>query len=65
MPEQKKNLSLTPSQVSVLFDILDEIINVYHGDPGLDAYTRSTTDFIVSFSNQEYLDIVAIHDNLI
>jgi len=65
MPLTRINLPLTPSQVTVLFNILDEIIGVYHNDPGLDAYTRSTTDSIASFSSQEYDDIVSIRDNLI
>ncbi len=53
-------LKLTPSQANILYDILDAITDHYHPDPGLDAFTRSTTDFIVSFSNQEMSDIVAI-----
>jgi len=65
MSRTKIDLPLTPSQVTVLFEILDQIIVVYHNDPGIDAYTRSTTDFIASFSNQEYDDIVSIRDNLI
>lgn len=58
-------LSLTLSEVEVLFDILDEIIDHYQWDPGLVAYTRSTTDFTSSFSNEQFVNIVSIRHNLV
>ncbi len=58
-------LPLTSSQVDVLYNILDEVINNHQWDATLVAYTRSTANFTTSISNQEYEDIVDIRDNLI
>lgn len=65
MPDKNRYLTLTPSQLSVLYDILDQIVKVYKYDPGHDSYTRSTTDFIAAFSKEEYSNILTMCNNLI
>ncbi|GAG59825.1 unnamed protein product, partial [marine sediment metagenome] len=58
-------LPLTPSETEVLYDILDFITDNYQSDPGLDAFTRSSTDFIALFTKKEMSDIIAILYKLI
>ncbi|MBA7647483.1 hypothetical protein ES703_55255 [subsurface metagenome] len=54
------HIDLTSSQVSVLKDILVKINELYEFDPDLDCFTDIDNNWLLTFTPEQFVDILTI-----